>query len=805
MGRERGMLEVEFELATTRLLTLTGVGGSGKTRFALEVARDLLEAYPNGVWLVELAPLSEAALVPKAVAEALEVPERPQEPLADTLADVLRDRQLLLVLDNCEHLLEAAAGLVDALLDSCPRVRILATSREALGVEGEARWPVPPLSVPERGRTPSSEELEGYESVRLFVERARGHVPDFSLSPHNALTIVEVCRRLEGIPLAIELAAARVGTLSVEQIAERLGGSLELLTRGGRTAAPRQRTLKGTLDWSHNLLSENEKKLFGRLSVFAGGWTLEAAGAVGAGGGVEEDDILDVLSGLVDKSLVVTESPEERSVRYRMLEPVRQYAVEKLEESGKPEELRRLHAEYFLALAEEAHPELRGPQQKTWLERLEAEHDNLRAALSWALEQGEVELALRLGGDLWWFWMMRGHYGEGRSWLEEALAMDGRGSQEARAMALAGVGGLAGEQGDLDRAEEACVEGLELLQEARDASEAKILLLTWLARVALSREDYRRATGLIEECVALSRQKGDGPLLAGSLLFLAHVHYGRGDPERAIELFEESIDLFREWGDKYGLAACLISLGRVVYARGDLGRAAKLTEEAVALLREAGAGGSWDAAVGLYNLGWMALLGNELDKARDLYEESLALARDIEMNPLVVYGLEGFACVAGAQAEAQRAAQLWGAAEALHEAKGIPRDPDWLAEADARISAVRSVLGEEAWEVAWGKGRAMSMEQAIEYALSAEGPSTTTPSSTPEPPSASGPEYPAGLTPREVEVLGLVATGLTNAQVAQRLFISPRTVQRHLNSVFHKLGVSSRTAATRFALEHGLV
>ena len=373
-------------------------------------------------------------------------------------------------------------------------------------------------------------------------------------------------------------------------------------------------------------------------------------------------------------------------------------------------------------------------------------------------------------------------------------------------MALAGVGGLAGEQGDLDRAEEACVEGLELLQEARDASEAKILLLTWLARVALSREDYRRATGLIEECVALSRQKGDGPLLAGSLLFLAHVHYGRGDPERAIELFEESMDLFREWGDKYGLAACLISLGRVVYVRGDLGRAAKLTEEAVALLREAGAGGSWDAAVGLYNLGWMALLGNELDKARDLYEESLALARDIEMNPLVVYGLEGFACVAGAQAEAQRAAQLWGAAEALHEAKGIPRDPDWLAEADARISAVRSGLGEEAWEVAWRKGRAMTLEEAIEYALSKEEPSITTLSSAHEQsPTSSLPEHPAGLTSREVEVLGLVAEGLTSAQVAHRLFLSPRTVHRHLSSIYRKLGVGSRAAATRFAVEHGLV
>jgi predicted ATPase len=270
VGREREMLEIEFELATTRLLTLTGVGGSGKTRLALEVARDLREAYPDGVWLVELALLSEEVLVPKAVAQALGVPERPQEPLADTLADVLGSRQLLLILDNCEHLLEAVARLVDALLDSCPRVRILGTSREALGVEGEARWLVPPLSLPEPWRTPSSEELEGYESVRLFVERARGRNPSFSLSSENALTVAEVCRRLEGIPPAIELAAARVGTPSLEQILERLTDSLGLLTRGGRTAVPRQRTLKGTLDWSYDLLSEPERVLFGRLSAFAG-------------------------------------------------------------------------------------------------------------------------------------------------------------------------------------------------------------------------------------------------------------------------------------------------------------------------------------------------------------------------------------------------------------------------------------------------------------------------------------------------------------------------------------------------------
>src|SRR3712207_2684547 len=322
------MLEVERQLAMTRLLTLTGTGGSGKTRLALEVARDLLEAYPDGVWLVQLAPLSEEALVPKAVAEALKVPERPQEPLADTLAEVLGSRQLLLILDNCEHLLEASARLVDKVLDSCPRVRILATSREALGVEGEVRWPVPSLCVPEPRRAPSSEELESYESVRLFLERAKGRDPSFSLSPHNVVAVAEICRKLEGMPLAIELADARVGTLSVEQISQRLAASLTLLRGGTKTPMPKQRTLKGTLDWSHELLREDEKKLFGRLSVFAGSWTLEAAEAVGVGGGVEEDDILEVLSGLVEKSLVVAESSAEGGrVRYRMLEPVRQYAV----------------------------------------------------------------------------------------------------------------------------------------------------------------------------------------------------------------------------------------------------------------------------------------------------------------------------------------------------------------------------------------------------------------------------------------------------------------------------------------------
>jgi predicted ATPase len=304
------MVEVKQALACTRLLTLTGAGGSGKTRLALEVARDLNGAYPDGVWLVELAPLSEGALVPKAVAEALEVVERPAEPLSDTLAEVLREREMLLVLDNCEHLIEATARLVDKMLDSCPRLRILATSREGLGVEGEVRRVVPPLSIPESHGTLPSEELEGYESVRMFLERARGRNPSFSLSSHNARAVAEISRMLEGIPLAIELAAARVGSLSVEQISERLEGSLDLLTRGGRTAVPRHRTLKGALEWSYELLSEPERILFRKLSMFAGGWTLEAAEAVGSSEGIAQSEVVNLLSGLVEKSLVVAKESD---------------------------------------------------------------------------------------------------------------------------------------------------------------------------------------------------------------------------------------------------------------------------------------------------------------------------------------------------------------------------------------------------------------------------------------------------------------------------------------------------------------
>ena len=467
IGREREMVEVKRTLAMTRLLTLTGAGGSGKTRLALQVARSLISTYPDGVWLVELAPLSEGDLVAQEVARALEVPERPGRPLVDILVDALGNKELLLVVDNCEHLVEATAQLVDALLDSCPRLRVLATSREPLGVGGEILWQVPPLSVPAKtGGRPDEEStvesLMRYEAVRLFVDRARLRLPTFQLTQENAWAVARVCRRLDGIPLAIELATARMGVLAVEQVAQRLELSLDVLKGLSRTATPRHQTLRATLDWSYNLLSEVEQAMLRRLSVFAGGWTLAAAEAVCSGSVIEQEDVLDLLGGLVDKSLVVAGASTGCAVRYRMLEPIRQYAREKLEESGEAQYVQGRHTDFFFALAEEAEPELVGSQQNVWLERLEGEHDNLREALSWSLERGRADLALRLGAALWRFWHVRGYLSEGIRWMERVLAGSEPAASPVRVNALEGMGWLTQFQGDYERAKATYEEMLKL-------------------------------------------------------------------------------------------------------------------------------------------------------------------------------------------------------------------------------------------------------------------------------------------------------------------------------------------------------
>jgi predicted ATPase len=588
-----------------------------------------------------------------------------------------------------------------------------------LGLYGEKEYAVPSLSVPDVRHLPDLKSLSQYEAVRLFIERAKSAKVDFEVTDESAPAVAEICVRLDGLPLAIELAAARIKMLPPKAMLQKLSSRLKLLTGGARDLPERQRTLRATIEWSYALLDQGEQLLFARLAAFSGGRTLEAIEAVCDAEGDLPVETFDGVSSLLDKSLLRQEEGPNGEPRFVMLETVHEFAREKLGESPEADEIKRAHAEYFLTLAEDAYPELKGANQLEWLERLEAEHDNMRAALSWASECKEVEVALRLGGTLWLFWLARDYHSEGRRWLEEALAIEGRGSPEVRAMALAGAGMLASEQGELDRAQEACEAGLELLtHEAKENSEATLWLLSCLGWVAAESEEHSQAKELYEEELALSRKMSDTWWLANSLLGLAFVSHNRGDSERATELYEESMDLFREQGDKQSLSICLGSLAMLVYSQGQLERATKLTEESVALFRELG--NRAGVSLGLYNSGWIALLQDHLGKAAESFRESLAPAWDLGLNREVQGALEGFACVAGAKGDAERAAQLWGAAQALHETKNIPRDTDFLAEADARISAVRSGMGEEAWEEVSRKGRAITLDEAVSYALEGE-------------------------------------------------------------------------------------
>jgi predicted ATPase/DNA-binding CsgD family transcriptional regulator/Tfp pilus assembly protein PilF len=784
VGREREIVESKRELAMTRLMTFTGMGGSGKTRLALEVARDLAGAYADGVWLVELAPLSEERLVPQAVARTMRVREQPGRPIIDTLTEALHKKAALLVLDNCEHLADSVAHLADKLLALCSHLRVLTTSRETLEVEGEVVWRISSLSVPDTDRLPAAGELMRYDAVRLFVERTRLRLSAFEITPQNAKAVAEVCTKLEGIPLAIELAAARMDVLTAEQIAQRLDRALGLLT-GGTAEVPRHRTLRATLDWSHELLSEPERKLFCRLSVFAGGWTLEAAEAVGAGDGIEEGDVVELFLMLVDKSLVVSEA-EEGGFRYGMLEPLRQYARERLEESGEAQATKRAHAEYFLAVAEEAEPRLWESGDKAWFDRLEKEHDNMRAALSRTLEHEDAEVALRLGGALRWFWRARGYYGEGRRWLEGALSEEGRTSAATRAKALDGVGWLASEQHDIDRVQAAAEEGLKLSEEAEIGGVILANFKNLLGEAAWLHGDYERAAELFEEGLGLHREARNTRGVAWSVCSLANVSSDRGDYERSKELYEEAIALARKMGGALPLGDLLLALGWEYLLEGDHERATALNEEAAVLYRERGSRGGLKYA--LDTLGWAALAREDHERARALYEENLVLCRELGDKLVASASMDGLACYAASGGEAHRAARLFGAAQALREEVGYRQKPRERSLREPYLTIARSCSDEAAWKTAFAEGQAMSFEEALEYALSAEELSSPPPA--PERPSI-GARH-TDLTRREKAVAALVAQGLTNRQIAKELVLSERTVENHVANILKKLGLHSR-------------
>jgi predicted ATPase/DNA-binding SARP family transcriptional activator/DNA-binding CsgD family transcriptional regulator len=759
VGREHEMMEIKRHLAMTRLLTLTGAGGSGKTRLALEVARELVGAYPDGVWLAELASLSEGEFVAQSVAEAVGVPGQPSRPLTDTLVDALRTKKMVLIFDNCEHLIDDVASLVALLLDSCPRLRILATSREALGAVGEVIWPVSLLSVPDLRRAPTVEQLEGYEAVRLFVDRARQRAPTFALRSENAQAVAQICVQLEGWPLAIELAAARIKMLPPKALLGRLEDRLKLLTGGPRESSERQRTLRSTIEWSYDLLEEDEKALFGRLSVFSGGATLEAIEAVCDALGDLSVDAFEGSSSLLEKSLLGQEEGAEGEPRLVMLETIREYARKRLGESGKQGVIGQAHAQYYLRLIEQVEPELKAsPRQAEWLARLEPEHDNMRAALAWSLQEGETQTALHLVGALRYFWFMRGYLSEGRRWLQAALAASAGRSDAAVAKALVGIGAIAQSQGD-----------------------------------------YQQAEAFLKKGVALHRKFGDTRDLAGALNNLGNVALHQGRYEEATPLYEESLALWREEGEKYGVEGPLGNLGNLALYRGDYERARLLYEESLELAREVG--DKQGVALALGNLGAVAIHQQDYRRAMNLQAEGLALAQELGDMEGVAYGLEMMATAADAQGQVRRAARLWGTAEVLRESIGAPLPANERPDYNRQVTAARSQLEEAAWLEAWAKGQAMTLEEAISYALEKE---DTDPLTTSAPGEPSTGQALVVLSRREEEVAALVAQGMSNNQIAQELYLSEHTVKRHISKILRKLGLASRAEVAAWATERQL-
>ncbi len=750
IGRGREITEVKRVLSTTRLLTLTGAGGSGKTRLALQVSAEVLEEFKDGVWLVELAAMSDPTLVPQTVASVLGVHEQSGRPVLTTLSDLLQPKQVLLVLDNCEHLVAACGHLAGTLLRACPSLRILATSREMLGIPGESIWRVPPLSVPSPRHPPTLEHLTQYEAVRLFVERAVYSQQGFAVTNGNAPAVVQVCHRLDGIPLAIELAAARVKVLAVEQIAARLDDRFRLLTGGSRSTLPHHQTLRAAMDWSHDLLLEKERILFRRLSVFAGGWTLEAAEAVCSGDGIEETEILDLLTQLVDKSLVLVET-QSGEARYRLLETVRQYGNDRLVESGESDRLRTRHLDFSLKQAE-AVQDLTGPAVDAWIQRMEIEHDNMRAALEWSSTSGAMGTTLRLAVALSTFWNRHSYWTEGRKWLELVLASMSGASPSLRAEALQGAGMLAWFQGDIRRAvlrlEESVALARELgdkknmadslnilgvaayrqgdygrtvalieesLELSRELGRTEPFALYLMGIVSRLRGDYERAEVLGKESLALNRGLGRQRHIALSLDSLGLLAYYRGDYTQAQALCEEALALFRELGDKFGIAGSLNSLALAACGQGNYEQADALCEESLTESREVSDKGAMARSLNV--LGRVANHHSEYERGAALLRESLALFREMRDKLGIIRCVGGLADVAWGHAFSERAARMYGAAEGLRESIGAALPLADRLELDQNVSTVRSQIGKDAFAAAWDAGRAMTLEQAIKYAL----------------------------------------------------------------------------------------
>ncbi|RVW10844.1 LuxR family transcriptional regulator [Prescottella agglutinans] len=764
VGRRREVTAAKRLLSGSRLVTLTGIGGVGKTRLALEVAGDVQRDFPDGAWLVELAEVHEPDLVPDTVGAVFGLHDMATRSPMDLLVEHLAGRDLLLVLDNCEHLVGAAARLVDELLRECPGLRVLATSREALGVGGEALLLVHPLPVPDPASLPALEALPRYESVTLFVERARAAVQDFVVTEDNRKAIARICQRLDGLPLPIELAAARMRALSAEQLLERLTDRFRLLTAGSRVAPSRQQTLRLSVDWSYDLCTPEERRLWSRLSVFSGGFELDAVEgicphAVGTGA------VLDLVASLLDKSILTVE--ESGSVlRYGMLETLRDYGLEKLDEVGERTECRRRHRDWYLGLAERADADWIGPHQVEWITRLTRETANLRDALEFcAGEPGEGARGVRLANALFPFWFCRGNFGEARRWFDRAFAASDPQPVPVRVLALSVASQLAGMQ-----------------------------------------EDFAAGAELVGEAERLAGLMGDSVTDAMVAQAAGRQALYRGELGRALELLDSSLAPFREAGDVHRLIWALQAAGLVCGMTGDVMRAQACHEEVLAITEARGEREYRARAMYLLSLTlWRQ--GNR-GRASELFTEALQLTRSVGDHFAGAGCLESLAWGAAAARHGERAAVLSGAAEALRHGMGVPPVliPTMLACHQECRRLCRRILGDRAFEAAFAKGAALDFVDAVDYALGrgdgaglsrSEMDAPTAPMRIVRPSAET-----TALTRRERQVAELVADGLTNREIAEALVISQRTAEGHVERVLAKLGFGSRTQIAAWVVAH---
>ena len=844
IGREREVAGVCDLLArpNVRLLVLTGAGGVGKTRLSLQIATDLVDAFPDGVHVVPLAPISTADLVLPTIAQVLGLGESADLPAIERLNDYLQDRHLLLLLDNFEQVITAAPLLAE-LLQSCPHLKMLVTSREALRIHGAYEFPVPPLALPDLKHLPDIETLSHYASLALFTQLALAIKPDFVLTQASARAIAEICIRLDGLPLAIELAAARIKLLPPEALLARLGRRLQVLSSGDRDLPVRQQTLRNTIKWSYDLLDAGEQRLFRCLAVFVGGCTLDAVETFYALPGHVTTSVLDGVGRLIDKNLLYQAEQEGNEPRLHMLETIREYGLECLDACGEAEITRRAHAAYYLRLSEEAELQTAGRQQVMWLERLEREHANLRAALRWLRDAGEHEQALRLGGALWWFWWVHGHLSEGRGWLESMLTAGKEVSDAVRAKALYGNGVLAYAYDDRTKAEALFAESLALSQKLGERRGIASCLYK-LGYVAWSRGNYTAARSLAEQALEIVRKLNRKDDIADALLLLSEVLINQGEYTEARTLIEESLTLFRASGDEWGMAYTLIYLARATFFAGDAAMARSALDECLVISRELGYKGgiAWALSVlgrvilhqgdgvearllieeslairkeledrtgiadSLFHLAEVTSSQGDYTQAQSLYRESLAIAEELDDKWLIASCLQGLMGVALASGQPAWSARLWGAAERIRESLGVPIPLVERARYEQMVNSLHTQLGKTAFRAARKEGRLMTPVQV----LAAQGPvklSTEAAQRAEKAGTVATPISPlsAKLTVREVEVLRMLALGLTDTQVAEKLVISRRTVNTHLTSIYSKINVSTRSAATRYALDNRLV